>query len=105
MSVPVSVGSVLRERTVEACVDVGFKPHIVQEVPDAYAVLSLVAAGVGVTLAPTCLRPVLPAGCVFLPLTGSPPRFGSGLAWRRQDRSIALRAVLRVAAEVLPEPR
>jgi DNA-binding transcriptional LysR family regulator len=97
-------GSVLHERTAAACVDVGFTPHVVQEVSDPYVVLSLVAAGVGVTLAPTCLRPVLPAGCVFLAVAGVAPTMASGLAWRRRDRSAGLRAVLRVAAEVLPEP-
>ena len=105
VSMPQNQGSVLWERTVAACVDAGFRPRIVQEVSDPYLVLSLVAAGVGVTLAPTCLQSVLPAGCVFLPIAPHPPVLESGLAWRRDDVSAALRAVLDLSVEVLPTPR
>jgi DNA-binding transcriptional LysR family regulator len=104
VSMPQNPGSVLRERLVAVCLDAGFRPHIVQEVSDPYVVLSLVAAGVGVTLAPISLRSVLPAGCTYLALADQSPTLESGLAWRRDDRSVALRAVLQVAADVLPEP-
>ena len=104
VSMPSTPGSVLREQMVSACIEAGFRPRVVQEVSDPYVVLSFVAAGVGVSMAPTCLRSILPAGCLYLPVSGQAPTLHTGLSWRSDDQSPALRAVLEVAAEVLPSP-
>jgi DNA-binding transcriptional LysR family regulator len=104
VSMPAAPGSILRENMVAAAVESGFRPRVVQEVSDPYVVLSFVAAGVGVSVAPASLRPILPAGCVYLPIAGVAPTLSAGLAWRADDRSSALRAVLSVAVEVLPAP-
>ena len=104
VSMPAAPGSILRETMVAAAVESGFRPRVVQEVSDPYVVLSFVAAGVGVSVAPANLRSILPAGCVFLPIAGAAPTLSAGLAWRVDDRSPALRAVLNVADEVLPSP-
>lgn len=96
--------SALRAVTLAACSTAGFRPRIAQEVTDPYVVLSLVAAGLGVSLAPTSLRPILPAGAVFVPLTGTPPQLHGALLWHPARASAAMRAVLDVAADVLPVP-
>lgn len=94
--------SILREQLVAGCVAAGFRPHIVQAVEDPYVVLLLVAAGVGVSLMPESLASVLPTGCRLVPVTDRPaPTLEYGMAWRRGDSSRALRAVLKVADEVL----
>lgn len=94
--------SVLREQLLSACVAADFRPRIVSSVPDAYVMLLLVAAGVGVTLMPESVSTIVPASSVLRPLTDDPaPTITTGLAWRRGDRSVALRAVVTVAAETL----
>ena len=89
---------------VQACLVEGFRPKIVQEVVDPYLVLSFVAAGVGVSLMPTCVEPIMPAGSVFVPLQGSAPILETGIAWNPQNMSPALEIILRVAEETLPTP-
>lgn len=96
--------SVLREQVVAACLAAGFRPEIVSTVPDAYVLLLLVAAGVGVSLVPESLGDVLPAGCVLVGLPDPAPQLTAGLAWRQDDDAVALRAVLDVADVVLPAP-
>ncbi|MGW4586216.1 LysR family transcriptional regulator [Amycolatopsis thermoflava] len=96
--------SALRTVILTACHTAGFRPRLAQEVKDPYVVMSLVAAGLGVSLAPTCLRPIMPAGAVWVPLAGSPPLLRSALLWHPDRLTDAVRALLDVAAEVLPTP-
>lgn len=103
VAVPRHPGSSYRSMLMTACLDAGFRPQIAQEVIDPYLVLSFVAAGVGVSLAPACLRSIMPAGAVFVPLVPPVPVMRSGLAWREDRMGEALRAVLSVAEEVLPQ--
>ncbi|MDR7300421.1 LysR family transcriptional regulator [Haloactinomyces albus] len=100
VTMPLQAGSVYREIVVNACVRAGFRPRIAQEVYDPYLILSFVAAGVGVSLAPECLRSIMPAGAVFVPLVGTPPVLRTGIAWNPEHSSEALRAILAVADEV-----
>ncbi|MFI6875659.1 LysR family transcriptional regulator [Streptomyces sp. NPDC050400] len=104
VAVPRHPGSAYREVLLGACLAAGFRPAVTQEVVDPYLILSLVAAGTGVSLAPECLRPVMPEGAVYVPLAPPVPELRSGIAWREDHDGEALRAVLAVAAEVLPEP-
>ncbi|MBE9373677.1 LysR family transcriptional regulator [Saccharopolyspora sp. HNM0983] len=97
--------SALRSVIGTACHTAGFRPRVAQEVKDPYVVLSLVAGGLGVSLAPTCVRPIMPAGAVWLPLQGPGPRLRSALLWHPDRVGPAVRALLDIAAEVLPEPR
>lgn len=93
VTMPLQTGSAYRETVVNACLSAGFRPRIVQEVYDPYLILSFVAAGVGVSLAPSCLRSVMPAGSAFIPLAGAPPMLRTGIAWNPERSSEALRAV------------
>jgi DNA-binding transcriptional LysR family regulator len=52
-----------------ACLAAGFSPQIVQEAPRLTATLSLVAAGLGVSIVPTSLRRLGGDGVVYRPLT------------------------------------
>jgi DNA-binding transcriptional LysR family regulator len=96
--------SALRTVIVSACHAAGFRPRTAQEVKDPYVVLSLVAAGLGVSLAPTCLRPIMPAGAVWVPLAPPVPQLHAALLWDPARVTDALRALLDVAATVLPDP-
>jgi DNA-binding transcriptional LysR family regulator len=66
--------------------------------------VSFVAQGVGVAVAPEGMVPTLPRGVVFRPLAGEPVVLVSGIAWNPHELSAALAAVLAVARDVLPTP-
>ncbi|MCF7552332.1 LysR family transcriptional regulator [Pseudonocardia sp. WMMC193] len=96
--------SALRAVLLTACQAAGFRPRIAQQVKDPYVVLSLVAAGLGVSLAPTCVRPIMPSGAVWIPLAAPAPELHSALLWDEGRMTEAVRALLAVAARVLPDP-
>ncbi|POX40052.1 LysR family transcriptional regulator [Streptomyces sp. Ru73] len=104
VSFPANAGSTVRDATVRACEDAGFNPRVVQEAPDSYTILALVAAGVGVTLTVTSCQHIQQTGLVYRPLAGPPIRLQAALAWRPDNPSAALRTVLAVAEEALPTP-
>ncbi|MCX5143710.1 MULTISPECIES: LysR family transcriptional regulator [unclassified Streptomyces] len=105
VSFPANTGSTVRDAMVGACEAAGFNPRVVQEAPDSYTILALVAAGVGVTLTVTSVQHIQQNGLVYRPLAGPPIRRQAALAWRADNPSAALRAVLAVAEDALPTPR
>nr|WTB34445.1 LysR family transcriptional regulator [Streptomyces sp. NBC_00830] len=104
VSFPANTGSTVRDATVGACEAAGFNPRVVQEAPDSYTILALVAAGVGVTLTVTSCQHIQQNGLVYRPLAGPPIRLQAALAWRTDNPSAALRSVLAVAGSALPTP-
>ncbi|TVT52477.1 LysR family transcriptional regulator [Amycolatopsis rhizosphaerae] len=102
---PANAGSTLRDASVQACQRAGFHPKVVQEAPDSYTILALVAAGVGVTLTLTSCRHIQQTGLVYRPLAGPAIRLHAALAWREDNPSRALRTVLAIAEQALPTPR
>ncbi|MEU9199799.1 LysR family transcriptional regulator [Streptomyces sp. NPDC048332] len=104
VSFPANTGSTVRDAMVGACEAAGFNPRVVQEAPDSYTILALVAAGVGVTLTVTSVQHIQQSGLVYRPLAGPPIRRQAALAWRADNPSAALRAVLAVAEDALPTP-
>jgi DNA-binding transcriptional LysR family regulator len=61
-----SVGNLAFDRTVGCCEAAGFRPRIVQEASQWPTVVRLVAAGLGVTLAPACVANVGMPGVVYM---------------------------------------
>lgn len=104
VSFPARTGSSLRDVTVRTCEAAGHNPRIVQEAPDSYTILALVAMGVGVTLTLSSCMHIQQTGLVYRPLAGPPVTLQTALAWRRDNPSAALRSVLEVARETLPTP-
>ncbi len=49
----------------------GFRPQIVQEASHWLTILSLIGAGLGVTIAPACVRRIASSEVVCLPLRGA----------------------------------
>ncbi|HUB78627.1 MAG TPA: LysR family transcriptional regulator [Bryobacteraceae bacterium] len=59
------MGSLAYDRTVACCEAEGFRPNFVQHAPQWPTVLCLVAAGLGVSLAPACVARITTPGVVF----------------------------------------
>ncbi len=62
---PARLGPAFHKRLVEACVSAGFSPNIVQEATQWQTVVSFVAAGMGVSLAPECVSKFRRPGVVY----------------------------------------
>jgi DNA-binding transcriptional LysR family regulator len=59
------MGPLAFDRTIACCERSGFRPNIVQDAPQWPTLVRLVAAGLGVTLAPACLASVKIPGAVY----------------------------------------
>jgi DNA-binding transcriptional LysR family regulator len=59
------MGPLAFDRTVACCERDGFRPNIVQDAPQWPTLVRLVAAGLGVSLAPACVATVAIPGAVY----------------------------------------
>ncbi len=59
------MGNLAYDRTVACCATEGFRPNFVQDAPQWPTVLRLVAAGLGVSLAPACVARLTTPGVIF----------------------------------------
>jgi len=81
----------------------GVIPRIGQEAVQMQTILSLVSAGLGVALVPRSMVNLGRTGVRYLPLEGEAPEIETGLVWRRDDASPALRRFIEVARSVAGE--
>ena len=65
-------GPGLYDAILAACREAGFSPVVAQEAPRLTATLSLVAAGLGVTLVPASLQRIAIEGVAYRPLVRGP---------------------------------
>lgn len=70
---PRANGSVLYDTIIATCQGAGFSPTIVQEAPQMAAIVSLVAAGTGVTLVPESVCQLRPEGVRYVRILGQSP--------------------------------
>ncbi|MET4592520.1 DNA-binding transcriptional LysR family regulator [Arthrobacter sp. 754] len=101
---PATLGSNLRNATTRLALEAGFSPRVMQEAPDSYAILSLVAAGVGVTLTLSSVMHVNPPGLVYRELAGPPTYLPVVVVWRDGGVSRATQAVLDIFEQIKPTP-
>lgn len=100
---PAQQGSSVRDMGLRLANRAGFTPRLVQEAPDSYTILGLVAAGVGVTLTISSVAHVETPGLALLPLAG-PARYLTATLLHRKKPNRATEAVLEVLAALHPEP-
>ena len=86
------LGPGLYDAIIAACQRAGYSPNIGQEAPRMLATLSLVAAGLGVTLVPQSMRRLRVHGVAYRPLDSAAGLVAPlNLAYRRGDSSEAAR--------------
>ncbi len=84
-------GPGLHDTIIAACRAAGFTPVVSQEAPRLPSTLSLVAAGMGISIVPASMRRLGLAGIGYLPLTGCPGLLAPiHLVTRRSANSSAL---------------
>ena len=79
-----------------ACRQAGFTPKIGQEAWSFVTALPLVAAGFGVSIVPRSFGELHVGGLTYIEIEGEAPRSGIGLAFRGDERSPALKNVIKV---------
>lgn len=88
-------GPAIYEATMAACLGAGFRPRLGQEAPRITVALSLVAAGLGISLVPASMRRMAMDGVAYRPLAeAAPPKAFLTLASRRDDASPVVRHFL-----------
>jgi DNA-binding transcriptional LysR family regulator len=97
---PPALGPGLHRRIVAACSRAGFAPNVVQQAVQMDTIASLVAAGLGVSVAPPALAEAGRPGVRFRPLhgRGTPIRYELGIAYAR--RSPLVDAFVRTALDL-----
>jgi DNA-binding transcriptional LysR family regulator len=65
------MGPLAFDRTIACCERDGFRPNIVQDAPQWPTLVRLVAAGLGVSLAPACVASVAIPGAVYREVRGA----------------------------------
>lgn len=63
----------LFDRIINACGEEGFSPRVVRQPAQMQTLLSHVASGTGLAIAPACIRYLQSDGCVFIKLHPAPP--------------------------------
>ena len=71
---PRSAGTRAFQKPLALCEEHGFRPQIVQEASHWLTILRLIGAGLGISIAPACVRRIASPEVVCLPLAGSKVR-------------------------------
>jgi DNA-binding transcriptional LysR family regulator len=97
------LGPGLYDAIIAACQRAGYSPRIGQEAPRMLATLSLVAAGLGVTLVPQSMRLLRVHGVVYRPLDAAAGLVAPlNLAYRRGEHSEAARRFIALVRGDVP---
>jgi len=86
---PRPIGAGLYDAIQSACQRAGFSPRVIQEAPQMASIVSLVAAGVGISIVPAAMRHMGAQGIEYRPIKGDAPHALLDMAYRRHDRSVA----------------
>ncbi len=82
------------------CLTAGFSPNVIQEVTEMHTIVSLVAAGMGVSLVPLSVNNIRSQGVVYRELEGSTTLTEMAVAWLRNSNSAIVQNFLKVAREI-----
>jgi DNA-binding transcriptional LysR family regulator len=97
VQVPRVAGGTLFDDIVAACAAAGFEPQLAQPAPQMASAVTLVAAGLGISIVPKSITRVRVAGVAYRPLVARGLRARLALASRRDDPSAVVRNFLALA--------
>jgi DNA-binding transcriptional LysR family regulator len=93
------------EFIIGVCQPAGFRPMIVQRTVEIQTTLSLVAAGIGISIVPACIGNILRKDVVYRRLTGVRARTELLVAYREKDPSAVVKTFLKVLWQTLRSQR
>jgi DNA-binding transcriptional LysR family regulator len=94
------MGPLAYDRTIACCERSGFRPNIVQDAPQWLTLVRLVAAGLGVSLAPACVARVAMPGAVYREMN-APCRTSIDLGVKLGAESVLARNFIEIASQHL----
>jgi DNA-binding transcriptional LysR family regulator len=100
-----SAGTLAYEKPVSICEEYGFRPHVVQEAPQWLTIMRLIGAGLGVTIAPACVKQIAAPNIVCLSLRRATVESDIELAYRTSEDRPIVDAIAMVARESFPRRR
>lgn len=89
---PADYGTSTLEQVMALCAAAGFRPNVAQEAREAFTIIGLIAAGLGVSILPAQLRQVAVEGVVYRSLDAADAYTTLLLAHRRGERSPLVRS-------------
>ena len=98
--IPPRWGTGYHARVSNACQEAGFTPNVIEEVEQLHTMVSLVSAGLGVSIVAASVSRFQPPNVVFRSLDDPELYIEFGLAWRADDRSPAVAAFCETARGV-----
>ena len=101
---PRSAGARAYEKPLTLCEEHGFRPQVVQEASNWLTILRLIGAGLGVTIAPACVRKIASAEVVCLPLRGAKAVSNIELAWPAGESRPIVDRFRQIAMSTTAEP-
>jgi DNA-binding transcriptional LysR family regulator len=93
---PRRLGGTFYDKLISYCSEAGFIPNVVQEATQWQSIVCLVEAGMGISLAPACVRRFRWAGVVYRPLKGL--RTKVSVCWSPEKSSPTAAAFLKLAS-------
>ena len=94
---PADYGTSTLEQVMALCSEAGFRPNVAQEAREAFTIIGLIAAGLGVSILPAQLRQVAVEGVVYRNLDTAEAYTTLLLAQRRGERSALVRGFAELA--------
>jgi DNA-binding transcriptional LysR family regulator len=94
---PREINPSVYDSIISACLHAGFRPKLGPEVPQVVSTVPMVAAALGVSIVPRCISRIQADGVFYLSIEGDAPRAAISLAYRRDDRSVAVQNFVVVA--------
>lgn len=78
----------------------GGRVRVVQEAIQMQTIISLVSAGMGISLVPASLRHLARTGVRYVDLDGTAPMLETGIAWRSADATPTIQQFVSIAREM-----
>jgi DNA-binding transcriptional LysR family regulator len=94
---PRAIGPGLHDTIIASCQQAGFSPVLGQDAPQIPSTVYLVAAGFGVSVVPQSIEHIQAENVAYLRIDGDGPRASIGLAYRRDEQSVAVRNFVALA--------
>jgi DNA-binding transcriptional LysR family regulator len=94
---PRAIGPGLYDSIIASCQRAGFSPILGEEGIQVSSIVSMVAAGFGISIVPRWIEQIRVAGIVYVPIKGEAPKAPISLAVRKDNRSAVIRNFVALA--------
>ncbi|WP_323750996.1 LysR family transcriptional regulator [Marinobacter sp.] len=93
----------LFDRIISACGEARFSPRVIRQPPQMQTLLSQVASGIGVAIAPACIRFLQSDGCVFITPRPTQPPIALELHYMQHPLRPTVEAFIKEVSQMLEQ--